>query len=439
MTGTDDDSTPTYSRRAVLAAGGTGLACGVAAGGLGGLLPSVGGAAARSCDPEPLSTSPSDWITPGQDTANTGHAPARSGPDTLDRRWLVETERREYASPLVVDGAVITPTVAGEGNDAHAALAGYDLGSGDRRWRAGDPDSPQSPRSAVAAGGFVYEVNRTTPVARYVTTGEERWRLGDVTARHPPVVADGLARVVERLEEDRATLHAVDARTGERCRRRTYGFSVDGRPAVTDDALVYPGDGGFVAFDRATDEVRWRQPFEDGFPSTPRVADGRVFASIFDGLLVALDETSGEELWRVESEHYVAGGTGDEGETYALPTFEFGAVTPNAVVVREEVYSDVSDRIRAYDPETGDPLWDREAAEETNYAFSPPAVAGQSVYTVEANWREDSFRLLELNLETGERLRDHQLDVEGFEVVVADGTVVVVSRNAVSAFGTPSA
>ena len=147
---------PSISRRQVLAA------VGATATGAGGYVVGVRSAssvpdwlAGRDCAPSTLATSPTDWPFDRHDRANTGHAPARAGPDwplgqIWEREWPVGDIHR--LRPLVVaDGVVVALVVAAP----QSVLLGISNDDGRVIWRRAAEDAEYGQVFAASGMAFV--------------------------------------------------------------------------------------------------------------------------------------------------------------------------------------------------------------------------------------------------------------------------------------------
>jgi outer membrane protein assembly factor BamB len=431
------DTETRLSRRQVLAAAGaTGLG-----GGLGGYVLGNGIdetlGRSEDCDPPPLSRPVDGWAMPDYDLANTGHCPGELAPETLETTWRVDRDQTRFRAPVVANGTVLLPEVDDQ-VESESRVRAFDLQTGEERWQSNELCCGPGPGGAVVAGDTVFVHTRDGVAALALADGSTLWTgtpktdRGAVTAA--PVVTDGLLTLHQRLDES-IRVDTYDARTGQHCATRTLDFEVREGPALSPTRRFVAADGDLIALDRDDWSIDWRQALPRRAYVAPRYHDGQVYVSGFDGHLVALAADSGAIQWTVEFENYVPGGRSGDRE-YARPTPEFGAVTSAAVVVREEVYSDYSDRIVAFDPASGDRLWELTAPADREYGFANPVAAGDRVYTVVSSYSDDRSRLLELDISTGARRNETALEVDGgAQMVLADGGLVVAALSGVQVLG----
>ncbi|WP_199243670.1 outer membrane protein assembly factor BamB family protein [Haloplanus rallus] len=361
------------------------------------------------------SDSEESWPQHHRDAANTGHAPAVSGPVAdVDRTWasagpsgqVFADDNRPTSSPAVVDGTVYVGS-----NDRYVRALPVADGSERWRYRTGGKvfSSPAVVDGTVYVGstdGSIYALPTDSgrPAWTFETDGEvrsspavvdgtvyvgstdgavyalsaddgsERWRFqaGD-TVRSSPAVVDGTVYVgsggdtsVSNPDRPEAGVYALSADDGtERWRVETDG-PVDAAPAVADGTVYvgYPGDYDDVllALDAASGDERWRFTADAddawGFAS-PAVADGTVFAA--GTALYALDAASGQERW-----------SADPGDRRSSPAVADGAV-----------YLADGDTLYGFDAETGDRLWAYDG--HSNDITSSPAVADGTVYVTAAD------------------------------------------------------
>ncbi|WP_255150821.1 PQQ-binding-like beta-propeller repeat protein [Halorarius halobius] len=400
---------PSISRRQALAAAG------LATTGVGGYVAGVRTAdavpdwlAGRDCDPAPFVTDPTDWPFPRHDRANTGHAPARAAPDwPLERAWKREWPVGGVSTTtevVVADGVALLGVQAAP----HDLVFAVSLDDGRTLWtRRADRVGVGQP---FAAGGLGFAATDTAGPdggfgARSLADGAPLWH-GGVGYHVPRTVAGGRLLASRRLADsdpDRTSIRALDARTGVECWHTTVdGWAMD--VAVSETAAVYAAhDAGPVALDPASGETLWR-----GAAACDTVAarDGRLVGSHFPGTLRAFSLADGSVEWHVESDH-VGDGTTDDGQGVARPSFEVGAVTPDAVLYTLEVHSDYPSRVQARDLSSGDLLWDVGPDPEPGpyHAYSRPLVVGDDVLVVRSTRSTDGpdpgDALLRLDAATG--------------------------------------
>lgn len=76
------------------------------------------------------------------------------------------------------------------------------------------------------------------------------------------------------------------------------------------DGLLFVGRSGYnvTAFDAGSGDIDWNYRLDEGWASSPIIADGKVFVSCWDSHLYALDEKSGGLIWRFHVGEWPFGG-----------------------------------------------------------------------------------------------------------------------------------
>jgi outer membrane protein assembly factor BamB len=402
--------------------------------------------AGRDCTPSSLATSPTDWPFPRHDRANTGHAPARAGPDwPLDRAWSREWpvgDMHELRPLVAADGVIVALVVA----DPESVLLALSLADGRVRWRRSARDTSYGQVCAASGMAFVEGEDPDSPVqfaVRSLGDGAVLWTDG-VSSHVPQTLAGGRLLAAERSpDQTRDDAHfavtARNARTGVECWRAIH----PGHPrniAVADERVILPTrDHGILALDPASGERQWRS---DAGGDTAAVVNSRVISRRFPGELRAVSLADGSIEWHVQSEHFLEGGGSDDGTRYARPGFEVGAVTSEAVVYLLEVYSDYPRRLQARALDTGDLLWDvgPEPTPVEFHGYSRPIVVGDDVLTVRYARREGSGdppdTLLRLDVASGEERDRVAFPAEElvFAPIVADNTLIVPTEERLLAY-----
>ena len=321
-----------------------------------------------------------DWPTRGYDVGNSGYAPDVRGPtDDAEVAWTADLEADRAGSPIVYNDQIYVGTNRGDmskfprghvvalnrgGNKQWRYLADRAIDGpltatadgvyggtragvvvaldheGKRRWRY-DLDTGTTVRVkatndrvyatsggrlvALDATGTVlwkYEVEKTPGITGIPTIGERGayvgggaiWAVDDEGSRRwvydkedyratPPVLADGTLYAAERpvttenvrLDESRkqAQVVAVDV-DGTVQWRASLPFA--GGRRVADDRLLVSGEPGLVALDVTTGNELWR--YDCPRPLSPGIAKGVAYF-VTDGVH-AVDVSSGERLWQVE-------------------------------------------------------------------------------------------------------------------------------------------
>ena len=261
-------------------------------------------------------TPPDGWPVPGYDAANAAVGPgAVASADDIaegDRpleadsieRWRFEVweevDTEGIASEPIVDAARLYLAFGrpSPGAETGGTLLAIDESTGELDWEyAFSPDASGAP-ALVGDGVLVGDADGTLRRLER-DTGALDWETDLDGAVRTPVVTDGWCYV--QCRDGR--VHAVDVETGDRCwtaragdlrERVGFGddFEAEGRPAVTDDAVVVTTGIEderttlLRVLERESGEERWKLEVDDGneAPRSPVVSDDIVFVAVSGGL-----------------------------------------------------------------------------------------------------------------------------------------------------------
>ena len=200
-------------------------------------------------------------------------------------------------------------------------LLAVDPARGDRIWEYGTGDSVLA-APAVEAGRVFFGSFDGWVYALDAATGKLQWKRdtrGAVVST-PAVVGDRL--IVGNRSYD---LLGLDARTGEPAWTRYVWFSWVESSAAARDGVVYVGssDAAVVqAFDARTGERRWKTDVYGWAWGQPAVTGSRVYAGTASqkgylaghrGLVVAMDRATGRTVWYYAAEPASSGSYGFPG------------------------------------------------------------------------------------------------------------------------------
>jgi eukaryotic-like serine/threonine-protein kinase len=217
------------------------------------------------------------------------------------------------ASPLVIDGLIVL-------GDRTGVVHALDLASGVTVWTRAT-DGPID-GSAAGLGDEVFTATEAgTAFALDARSGTVVWqaRLGGGVSRSIAARDDTIY-----LGFSGGGFAAIAIADGTLRWETRLGTAGEGGTATVVDGMLYEATGldsgdphamTVLAIDASTGAVRWRYASPKGRPVyTPAVVDGRAFVVSEDSSVVALDATTGAELWSlptdapVEALPAVAGG-----------------------------------------------------------------------------------------------------------------------------------
>lgn len=229
--------------------------------------------------------------------------------DTENVRWMLEIPGRGHSTPVIWGNRVFLTTAVPTGSAPPSPPPQEATGPGQRRGGLGDPTVLVEHRFDVLC------VDRNTgkvlwqKTARTATPHEGYHRQYGSFASNSPVT-DG---------------KYVWASFGS---RGIYCYTVDGQPVWEKDLGV---------------RMQMRMQFGEG--SAPLLAGDRIILNYDhqgDSFIVALDKLTGKELWRKAR---------DEQSSWSHPfLLEYNG--------RKQVVITASNKVRSYDPESGDVIWE---------------------------------------------------------------------------------
>jgi outer membrane protein assembly factor BamB len=164
-------------------------------------------------------------------------------------------------------------------------------------------------------------------------------------------------------------MHAFDRRTGRERWKFATGGPVYASAAVANGLAVFgSGDGIVYGVDLASGKERWRYALPKGntsFVQSPAATDGeRFYLGAWDKFLYALDR-NGQLLWRRDC-------VGERSWAYS-PAIGGPAVSSALVVVPAN-----GNNLCAFDPKTGEPLWNASSPGD-KFGYSSPTIVGDRI------------------------------------------------------------
>lgn len=353
-----------------------------------------------------------NWLSLGNDPANTGRTAASGPTGDIGSVWAAETGGSVFGGPAVVGDLVIS------GSD-DGVVYGLDADSGGDRWSfeesSGEIDTTPAVSGETAVigdtNGLVYGLN--------ITDGSERWRFETEGEVNAPAILDGTVYVSSRD----GAIHAIDAAEGLSVDPDAWPVSIAGvvesAPAVAtadqsgrSEATVFVGNeaGQVYAVSAETGETDWTTPVENAarIPTPPAVADGIVYVGsqgrggAQSGYVHALDGASGNQLWEFDTSGVVVGSP---------------AIADGTVFVGSR-----SGSVFAIDAASGAEQWSFDTGQPIT---SAPAVADGTVYI--GSW---SGEVLGLDAANGDELWSFETNQRVWgHPAVADGAVFVGSED----------
>lgn len=347
-----------------------------------------------------------EWPTFGFDHQHTGVREHGVGPRTDTVAWrAIGDAPTVLCSPTVRDGTVY---IGSPKNAVHA----FDAATGEEEWTYETRSYVETAPAVV--NDTVYTADADGVVYALSTDGDRRWTYETDTNFHSRAVAvhEGTlivgtagtmpAVVSGGTDESKAgTALGLDAGTGER--RWTYTGPTDWftGPAVG-GGRAYLGnhDGTVVALDPTTGDEVWMWHADSdhaGILAPPAYADGTVYIGVHAaGQLVALDAENGRSQWSkdlkapnvksspaVDDDRVYVGATGREASDYDGPdeSTSTPTSTPTGTADDEEPAKmptiETSGNVFAISRNDGNIEW----RYETDHDFrSSPAVVGDRVY-----------------------------------------------------------
>ncbi|MCD6021580.1 MAG: bamB [Actinomycetia bacterium] len=265
----------------------------------------------------------------------------------------IDGEDRSEVFSVERDLGPSVPAAIGEGADGPVVV--FAEGFGDR---GPSPSASATASSSASPSAHPEEEDDVDShlVAIDLRTGEPVWTpsvpLEDVVVT--PIAADEDAAYAGDLS---GHVTAVELSSGDVRWSADLGSSIAGAVTIDEDRALVATQGQqqipgtVVALDRSTGEELWRSP-EDvvrgNLVSAPVVADGRILV-LEPGSVVALDPTDGRLVWRTEIINPIA------------PPFSPQAIAALAPVSADGMVFvvDVTGRAYGLDAETGVELWDQ--------------------------------------------------------------------------------
>lgn len=211
--------------------------------------------------------------------------------------WRHETAFALSDSSPVVDGGVLY-IGGGNGDETAGALYAINAATGDEVWSYDTPmpvwSSPAVADGQVYVGSGAVDADSGIVFALDTENGGELWTfaVADGTVLTAPAVSNGVVFIGS------TSLYALDAETGTPLwtvseDRETFDTS----PAIV-DGVVFVGGDDLSAHDAKSGDTLWSTDL-GAYVASPVESDGMIYVGTYDGDLVAIDASIGDEQWRV--------------------------------------------------------------------------------------------------------------------------------------------
>jgi outer membrane protein assembly factor BamB/predicted phosphodiesterase len=370
----------------------------------------------------------SDWAQLGGGAAHTGARPDDLAPPLITQWTQVLGGHVVTAPPVIANGSVYAAvTDLGDGNTG--GIVAVDLATGHIRWRA---PTPLPVRGGIAVAGDTVTTVQIdgTVLALDAATGAVRWRYALSTNITPEAGAAFAAPTTDGRDVLAGHQRQIAALT-DGVPQWTADPVPDGLDSQSAAALAVGNGlvvgtfnrwlGGVIAWDRATGTQLWKFETEDtvGINSSPVIGRDLVFVATAADKVLALD-LAGNLRWSVQLDPL---GFDWGNATIGTPALAHG------ILVVPTLYRDLV----ALDATTGAELWRHAGTpgllRETHYRGANQAgYAASPVITGGIVWAADtSGDLAALDLHTGETLWHVALGVPVLAGLATSGNTLVAA------------
>jgi outer membrane protein assembly factor BamB len=281
----------------------------------------------------------SDWSMFRADPTHS--STAQIGPSSLNLAWKFTTNGSVVSSPSVVDGILY---VASQDKNVYALGAW----SGNLLWKYTTGGSIES-SPAVANGyvyvgsddGYVYCLNANTGalVWRTFVNSNQPFTYASIVLKSSPVVSGGIV-YIGSLD---GNLYALDGNTGNVVWKCLTNGPIESSPAVSNGAVYFnsqePSGCALYKVDANTGAVLWKEVFPYNFSpiesgeevlGSPSVADGMVFTSTDLRAYYAINESTGDTVWKFSdpaaSEFIISSPIYVNGDLYILDKYNIACL-----------------------------------------------------------------------------------------------------------------
>ncbi|MDY6819471.1 MAG: PQQ-binding-like beta-propeller repeat protein [Halobacteriales archaeon] len=341
------------------------------------------------------------------DIQRTGYWPDRTVPDAVELAWSIPGINKgdhsaAKSSPLVYDGAIITPGDVGTVFSFSPA--------GDLNWaRALHPSGFGTHATPAIVAGTVYTTAYDGAVyAIDAASGTLNWRTKVADAiGSSPAYYDGVLYVATEFYDPSGGMVALDAVTGdllwEDNRMTDHAHSITGIDPVTGTFAAGCNDGDLYVWDLETREFRGRFETGNAIKGPICIHDGTAIFGSWDERIYAVDLEELSTVWTVKTPDFVMSGAGVHPELGAAYigghdhevrsidiasgdvrwTYDTGGLITGSPVVTPEtvLVGSYDDTLYAFDADTGEVRW--EFGVPDGWVTSSPAIHDDAIYFTE--------------------------------------------------------
>lgn len=347
----------------------------------------------------PIKASPLDWLTFGGGPSRSNHS-ASSVMPPLKQIWQYDAGGGITATPLIKDNILVVGTLKGE-------LHVVDLRTGKRiGYITVDGAVTGTP---VWNGSAIYipiSTEHETVESVDIGNGLKNWKAEYGQSESSPLLYDKRLYVTSL----NGNLYCLNPANGDEFWKFETGSEDEKKPIrsspATDSGVVVFGcdDGILYAVERSSGKLRWKFHTQESIFASPTTVKGRVVVGSLDGKMYCVEIRSGNLLWSFDTKSKIFGsassddslafvGTTD-GRCYALnmqngsPAWVFDAksvINSAPLVTKSLVFVGSLDKnLYVLDIRTGKEVWHHQA--EGRIKVSPVLWNGTLVVTSEDNF-----------------------------------------------------
>jgi outer membrane protein assembly factor BamB len=204
--------------------------------------------------------------------------------------WNFTTDGSVYTSPIIADGCIYALCSFEYGGST--CIYCINASTGTQIWNF--PIKSYVYSALAVSGGYVYTGSgHGKAYALNASTGAQIWNFTSGNPVSSPTVAGGYVYM-----RSSGNLYALDSETGDRIWDSADGSWV-GLPPTVADGVVYIGsvNGNIRALYAATGAQKWNYQVESDLYSLPVVAGGHIYVVPDNGNVYCLDAHTGARIW----------------------------------------------------------------------------------------------------------------------------------------------